>query len=493
MEGYSHDKQYGDLKGAVDRAKKHHAVQISNESKAMLAGIGILAAAGLGSGVYALANRGAEPETEYIAGQLVVKFDRELEISLQNDGNVVTGLEEIDALNAQLQGESYEQLVAHSEEHELDQWYIITVDENEDIESLIEMFSSAEGVIASERNGWMHPEYEVPELSDEQIAAFEETLSTGRVPNDPYYSSEGSWGQDFKDMWGLYNTRAAEAWGITTGASDMIIAITDTGVDYNHPDIAGRVITDFDYDFVNKDSDAMDDHGHGTHVAGTIAATVNNGIGVAGVTWQGRILPIKVCNAAGGCSWTDVARGFAYAADHGASVVNVSLGGYATIIPGPISEAIDYAVSKGTYIVASAGNDGRDAATHFPSCHPLAFSAAATTHDDQRASFSNWGRRVDVGAPGEYILSLLARDHKFGNRAPIVGERYVVLRGTSMAAPHTTADVALILAANPALRGDWAAVKETLLAGVDKLETDKPIGAGRINYARAVEEAKKKR
>lgn len=493
MAEYDRNTQFGDLQGAVKRAKKYHSTPVSGGAKAMVVGMGILAAAGVAGGAYALAQRDAEPETEYIAGQLVVKFDRELEITLQQDGNVVTGLDEVDALNAQLQGESYEQLVAHSDEHGLDQWYVITFDESEDIGSLIERFSAADGVIRAERNGWMHPEYEVPELTDEQITAFEETLSAAKVPNDPYYSSEGSWGQGFKDMWGLHNTRAAEAWETTTGASDMIIAITDTGVDYNHPDIAGRVITEFDYDFVNSDNDAMDDHGHGTHVAGTIAATTNNGIGIAGVTWQGRILPIKVCNASGGCSWTDVARGFAYAADHGASVVNVSLGGYATIIPGPISEAIDYAVSKGTYIVASAGNDGRDAAHHFPSCHPLAFSAAATTHDDQRAGFSNWGTRVDVGAPGEYILSLLAQNHKFGNRAPIVGERYVVLRGTSMAAPHTTADVALILAANPELRGDWEAVKGVLLAGVDRVDTDKPIGTGRINYARAVEEARKKR
>ncbi len=463
------------LDSAIDKYKPQSG------KKWLIAGVG---AAAIIAGI-ALSGKDAGPE--YIPGELVVKFEQELELTIEADGNVDTQYDAVDALNDMLQGERYEQWIEHSDVHDMDQWYIISVDKDLNIEKLMEQFADANGVVSVERNGWMSPDYFEPDLTDEQIASFEEMLEADpRIPNDPYYHTEGSWKQNFKDLYGLHNTQAAEAWSITTGDENMLIAVSDTGVDPNHPDFEGRVVEG--YNFTNDTTDAMDDHGHGTHVAGTIAAKVNNGVGIAGATVEGKILPLKVCNASGQCSWTDVARSFVYAADKGASVVNVSLGSRGST-PDFMDEAIRYATAEGTYIVTSAGNSNDDSKNWLPANHPLVFAIAATDHDDEKASFSNHGEKVDVGAPGVDILSLMSSQNRLGGR-PKVGDIYVVLSGTSMASPHAVADVALILATNPEI-DTWEELRDVLRAGVDEYEKEqkKPIGTGRINYYLAVQEA----
>lgn len=494
-----YDELTCEMDAALDGVSAKRSVRLPKGAAKALAVAA--AAAALAAGAYALSRDEAPAGPDHIPGELLVKFERELTLARDADGDVLTGISSVDTLNERITGETYEQLVQHSDEHDLDTVYVVTLPESTDLEAVMEQFSVLDEVDYVERNAWMYPDYEVPDISPEQLQSLEDAFNSesGRVPNDTYYGTRGAWGQDFLDMWGLHNTQAAEAWELTTGSPRIIVAITDTGVDYNHPDIAGRVLRNPDgsvagYDFANGDSDPMDDQGHGTHVAGTIAARTDNSLGIAGVTWEAMVLPIKVCNAAGGCSWDDVARGFIYAADHGAQVVNVSLGSRGRI-PQTLSLAINYADAKGTFIVTSAGNANEDASNWTPKSHPYVFVIAATTHEDERASFSNWGPKVDVGAPGEYILSLLASDHKFGNRAPIVGGRYVVLRGTSMAAPHVVGDIALILAANPELIGQREAVREVLRAGVDEYpeQPDRLIGTGRINYLLAVREAQEAR
>ena len=136
------------------------------------------------------------------------------------------------------------------------------------------------------------------------------------TPNDPYYSSH---------LWHLPKVNAPSAWDITTGANTVMVAIIDTGVDPNHPDLVGRVLAG--YDFANGDADAFDDNGHGTAVAGTAAAMGNNGIGVAGVAWNVTMLPVKVLGSNGSGSYSAIANGINYSADRGARVINLSLGG----------------------------------------------------------------------------------------------------------------------------------------------------------------------
>jgi len=204
-------------------------------------------------------------------------------------------------------------------------------------------------------------------------------VHTFATPNDPYFSSTGSWGQPYADMWGLYKINAPAAWDITTGSDSVVIAVVDTGLDYNHPDIAGRVWTnsgeipgngiDDDgngfiddvrgWDFAYGDNDPMDGYGHGTHVSGTIAAATNNGLGVAGITWAGKILPVKGLDDSGSGYDSTLALAMRYAADNGADVMNNSWGGSG--VSQTIQDAVDYAYALGCIVVAAAGNSNSDA------------------------------------------------------------------------------------------------------------------------------------
>ena len=221
------------------------------------------------------------------------------------------------------------------------------------------------------------------------------------IPNDP------SWGLQY----GLVNIRAPQGWDLTTGSAAVTIAIVDTGVDYGHADLAGKLVGG--YDFVNNDADPQDDNGHGTHVAGIAAASSNNGTGVAGVSWGAHIMPVKVLNAAGGGSYANTALGVIWAADHGAQVINLSLGG-----TGPSSvleDAINYAHSKGTVVVAAAGNSGSNFVL-YPARYPNVI-AVAKTNSANNWDGSNYGPEVDLAAPGTLIYSTIVGgyDYKSGS------------------------------------------------------------------------------
>lgn len=507
MGEYSHTEQYGNLKGAVDRAKKRSAAPSIGAGKIAIAAAAVL---GLAGGGYALAERNAEPAEEYIVkGQFIVQFENEITLS-EKEGSVVTGLDEVDALNKGLEGESYRQLAPASDEDEFDNWYLVDIDDSLDLKEVMKDFSSVDGVEWVGYNIKMGiPE---SELMDTTIGQYETTGGIeGKLPNDPYIHSKGSipTNPDVDDMWGLLSTDAPEAWALTTGDESIVFAVVDTGIADDHPDIKanmwhnpGEVAGDgkdndgngyiddvFGINTLNPEMRTYDGHGHGTHVAGTIAGVTDNAIGVAGINWHGQLMAVKVLSDEGAGNMFSIAAGIVYAAKNGADVINMSLGGPAGPFMLPIDLAIRYATHKGVITVVAAGNSNQNANRASPADHPQVITVAAVGPDGNRAYFSNWGNKIDVGAPGMWILSTVPANNKIPQeKYPIIDKIYCALHGTSMASPHIAGAVGLILAANPELKGDWKAVREIVREAVDPYakEQDKPVGKGIINYAKAV-------
>ncbi|MBG0827339.1 type VII secretion-associated serine protease mycosin [Planomonospora sp. ID67723] len=250
-------------------------------------------------------------------------------------------------------------------------------------------------------------------------------------------------------QWPLDRLSAEAAWTSATGTGQTV-AVVDTGVDGSHPDLTGAVLPGAD--LVTSGGDGRTDpNGHGTHVAGTIAARAGNGLGVAGLAPGARILPVRVLDSEGSGWNSDVAQGIAYAVDHGATVVNLSLGGPQD--DPMLKAAIDYALGKDVVVVAAAGNSGRDCATlsspmpgvncgnptEYPAAYPDLITVAATDETDARAVFSGYKPYVDLAAPGVDVASTYPSG------------RYVYMDGTSMATPHVAAAAALIRARFPAM------------------------------------------
>ena len=294
------------------------------------------------------------------------------------------------------------------------------------------------------------------------------------TPNDTYYSSQ----------WAHPKINTPTAWDITTGSSTITVAVVDTGVELLDPEFQGRLVTG--YDFANNDSDPNDDHGHGTHVAGVVAAAGNNSAGVAGMAWQTRIMPIKVLSYTGNGSHTATALGIRYAVDHGADVINMSLGGPSGSTT--LYEAVRYAYDHDVLLVTSAGNCGdsetysRNGCTYqdqpvYPAAYDTeAFAVAATTSGDTTASFSNRGTYVDIAAPGNSILSTY------------LGNSFVYMSGTSQAAPHVAGLAALMLAFDPTLTAqELQTHMEVTSVDLGPTGPDIDYGAGRIDALAAVE------
>lgn len=242
------------------------------------------------------------------------------------------------------------------------------------------------------------------------------------IPDDPEWANQ----------WGLEAIRAPQGWELAKGSSSVTIAIVDSGVDLLHPDLADKIVPG--RDFVNGDSDPQDDYGHGTHVAGIAAASTNNGIGVAGTSWRARVMPVKVLNAVGVGSYSDVASGILWAVDHGAQVINLSLGGST---PSSVLEgAVYYAHTNGVVLVAAAGNSGSGSIL-YPARLPDVIAVGATDSADTRAAFSNYGPELSVMAPGVSILSTG------------LGGAYVYDSGTSMSTPFVAGLAAILIGEVP--------------------------------------------
>jgi subtilisin family serine protease len=237
----------------------------------------------------------------------------------------------------------------------------------------------------------------------------------GLVPNDTYYSLQTN----------LAAINAAGGWQYFTGSSGVIVAIIDTGLDLTSADFSGRLVEG--YDFVNYDSTPMDDNGHGSHVAGIMAATGNNDYGIAGLDWSAKIMPIKVLDSTGHGSDLNVYRGIMYAVDHGANVINLSLGfdGYSYLV----ESAVNYAYQHGVTIVASSGNS--NLSVTFPANLPHVIAVGSVDDSENKAVYSNYGDDLDLVAPGNSVFSLTNTGYSYKT-------------GTSMAAPQVSGLASLL-------------------------------------------------
>ncbi|MBO9129138.1 S8 family peptidase [Bacillus sp. 165] len=274
-----------------------------------------------------------------------------------------------------------------------------------------------------------------------------------------------------KYQWNLPAIETEAGWNITRGAKNVKIAVIDSGVDLNHPDLARRLTNG--YNAISKNNNANDDNGHGSHVAGIIASETNNRTGIAGITWYNPIIPVKVLNSEGVGSAFDIAEGIRWAVDNGANVINLSLGNYQP--SAVMEEAINYAFGKDVVIIVAAGNDNSGQPS-YPAAYPEVLSVSAVGWDKNRASFSNYGEHIDVAAPGVDIASTY------------VNGQYASLSGTSMAAPHVTALAGLIRSVNPSLKNTEVMdiiTRTTMEAG--QPGHDPYYGSGVIDIVKALE------
>ena len=298
-------------------------------------------------------------------------------------------------------------------------------------------------------------------------------VKTQDTPNDPLFGNQ----------WDFAKIGMPNAWQIGKGSNNTTVAVVDTGIDYNHVDFAGRTIIKgpnyscVQYDSQNKclepasNNDVMDDKGHGTHVAGTIGAMTNNGIGVAGENWNVSLMVIKSMNQDGDGDSVTVSNGIYYAVKNGAKIINLSVESRVPCTDKSVElyrSAIDYAISNNVLVVVAAGNGnpdthiGEDAAGWTPaSCNGVMVVGSANSND-QRASSSNFGSTVNIAAPGVDIVSTWPNN------------KYRSENGTSMAAPHIAGIAALLLSLNPGLSTDQ--IKSCLINNADPISTDKPIG-----------------
>jgi len=300
------------------------------------------------------------------------------------------------------------------------------------------------------------------------------------APNDPYYPQQ----------WSLAQIQAANAWAATSGQSSTIIAVIDSGFDFTHPDLQSQVWTNpgeipangldddsngyvddiHGWDFVQKDNDPSDDNGHGTQVAGILAAATNNAAGIAGMCPNCRIMPVKVMGSDGAANYSSIAAGILYAAQKGASVINLSLGGYSasSLLQAAVQSAVD---QYDVVVVAGAGNDNQNR-PFYPAAYPEVLTAAGTNAFDQKSAFSNYADWVDLAAPAESMTTTFA------------GGGYGIVNGTSFASPLAAGVAGLVRSANPAWNA--ALVRSQLIQTSDPLDASNPafaglLGAGRLN------------
>jgi thermitase len=243
------------------------------------------------------------------------------------------------------------------------------------------------------------------------------------------------------NQYSLDQMRVRSAWSFSTGAAN-VIAVLDTGVQFNHPDLAGRLLPG--RDFAYGDMDAADDNGHGTWVSGIIAANANDGYGMAGISWSDKILPVKIMTREGTGSTIDLADGIMWAADHGADVINMSVGGFP--YSQAIQNAVTYAWDKGAVLVGAAGNNRRSE-TFYPASYDNVVSVTATQVNDEFSNWSSWGPKVDVSAPGSSVLVTNCYTCTYGDHDSWGSHTYI--SGTSFAAPNVSGVIALIRARYP--------------------------------------------
>lgn len=288
------------------------------------------------------------------------------------------------------------------------------------------------------------------------------------TPNDPQFGSQ--WGLGGGDG-GIF---ASLAWDVSTRrGTGITVAVLDSGVDFQHPDLANQLLTT-GWDFVNDDSNADDDNGHGTQVAGIIAARTNNLVGIAGIAYLAKIMPVKVCNAAEACELYHIAGGIIHAVDRGARIINLSLG--STAPSSTMEAAIHYALSRNVVVIAAAGNTGTTGNDPiYPAFYPGVISIGMHDSLGDIDPMSTNNNQVDFSAPGVGIRSTVPVELDTDGTA----DGYTTDTGTSFAAPHVSGIAALLMSASVATTP--ATVMDALMCGAED-ETDPPGAPGYDNY-----------
>jgi subtilisin family serine protease len=309
------------------------------------------------------------------------------------------------------------------------------------------------------------------------ISAYKQESMTNSVQA---MDNNASYNIDLSEQWAISHIKSNLVWDASKQKKQVKVAIVDTGVDYNHPDLKDRVLKNLGYNFVNNSKDTMDDNWHGTHVAGIIAADASNDLGISGVTgnFDVKIIPVKVLNSVGEGSSDIIAMGIRYAADAGADIINFSVG--FDVKDSYIGDAIKYAREKGAFVVVSAGNNGVNCDVSSPAGDEGAYTVASVSPNNERSSFSNFGYSIKIAAPGEEILST------------IPGGSYDYKNGTSMAAPIVAGVAAMMKAVNPSLEAkDIERILNETAVDVMEEGVDINTGYGVIDARAAVEMAQK--
>ncbi|MBU8907793.1 S8 family peptidase [Desertibacillus haloalkaliphilus] len=363
--------------------------------------------------------------------------------------------------------QEHEAVVKFNDETEVKQWinaqstitikkdsdpYLVLRDETKSTADLIELLSADEAI------EFVEPNYVI----SKQGTASSYRRHSSPLPNDEFFATH---------QWNLSQIQAEEGWDMSIGDEDVIIAILDTGVDPDHQDLKEKVLDG--YNSFDGSSDYYDSHGHGTHVAGIAAAITNNINGIAGVSWNNPILPVKVLDDDGEGTSFEVARGIRWATNQGAKVINMSLGDYYDSFI--LHDAIRYADRNDVVLIAASGNDNVDDPM-YPSEYEEVLTVAAVDHNRDRALFSNYGHHVDVTAPGEHIPSTFPNNN------------YVIMSGTSMAAPHVAGLAGLIRSIQPELTNSevYQLIRETS-EDLGPKGLDPYYGYGEINVAKALD------
>jgi subtilisin family serine protease len=365
--------------------------------------------------------------------------------------------------------------------------------------------------------------------ADVEYAELNYIVSICTDPNDVYYPVQwalNNVGQNYPISGNLTSSGTADAdidapegWDVFTGEDDVIVAVVDTGVDYNHSDLVanlwlnqveatgtagvdddgnGYIDDIYGYDFINNDSNPLDDNGHGTHCSGIIAAQANNSMDIAGLCQNAQIMGLKFLGSNGSGTTDDAVNAFYYAVANGADVVSNSWGGGGYLQS--MQDAINYAYSQGVIMIASAGNNN-SSSTYYPACYENMISVASTDSDDIKASTSSYGGWVDISAPGVDILSLRAEgtDMYLGSVGYIPGDRFIpygdpdatmyIASGTSMACPYAAGLAAMVVSQHSGWSNSM--VTGQIVGTTDDIDPLNPgysglLGSGRINAYNAM-------
>jgi subtilisin family serine protease len=427
--------------------------------------------------------------SEFVLGEFIVKFKEPLFSSVS-----------INDLNEKYQVKSMEKLFVNSENTILDNIYILKVPDNSDILSIVNDYS-------------MNPNVEYAEVNiigdlcltpnDEYFQYQWYLHNTGQniIPPDyPYPPIHGTIDADID---------APEAWDIETGSQDVIIALIDSGIDYTHPDLADRIWVNEDeipdnevdddgngfiddiigWDFPYNDNDPLDLNGHGTACGGVFSAVTNNNIGIAGISWNCRIMITNIAYDDGVNDISDWVKAIQYAADNGADILSMQILAY--IDKAVLRDAIDYAYDKGVFMCASAGNDNTSD-EGYPAANDKVLAVAATNEHDERCDEddfswnwapgrgSNYGDWIDIAAPGNLIATTSTTYPNYKN----LPMNYTGIGGTSISCPIVAGVAALLLSRDSSLSPED--VKTLICENVDPYDSEYYIGTGRVNAYKAL-------